>query len=122
MRPRLRIDFSSSCFFPGWHFRVWTARDPVTQRHWLPRRYASGLVRVAPACGLPRRPPLGTLLPVSVWFMWHYSRRKQEELAGWPNGKALDYESRDCRFDPCVGHSFFVFFFCILHVVCYLLV
>ncbi|CRL29115.1 unnamed protein product [Penicillium camemberti] len=21
--------------------------------------------------------------------------------AGWPNGKALDYESRDCRFDPC---------------------
>jgi hypothetical protein len=21
---------------------------------------------------------------------------------GWPNGKALDYESRDCRFDPCV--------------------
>ena len=24
-------------------------------------------------------------------------------LAGWPNGKALDYESRDCRFDPCVG-------------------
>ena len=26
--------------------------------------------------------------------------------AGWPNGKALDYESRDCRFDPCVGHFF----------------
>ena len=23
--------------------------------------------------------------------------------ADWPNGKALDYESRDCRFDPCVG-------------------
>ncbi|KAJ5109953.1 hypothetical protein N7532_002598 [Penicillium argentinense] len=28
--------------------------------------------------------------------------------AGWPNGKALDYESRDCRFDPCVG-QFLVF-------------
>ena len=26
--------------------------------------------------------------------------------AGWPNGKALDYESRDCRFDPCVGQFF----------------
>ena len=26
------------------------------------------------------------------------------EQACWPNGKALDYESRDCRFDPCVGH------------------
>ncbi len=26
--------------------------------------------------------------------------------ACWPNGKALDYESRDCRFDPCVGHLF----------------
>jgi hypothetical protein len=25
---------------------------------------------------------------------------------GWPNGKALDYESRDCRFDPCVDHPF----------------
>lgn len=25
--------------------------------------------------------------------------------AGWPNGKALDYESRDCRFDPCVGQQ-----------------
>jgi hypothetical protein len=23
-------------------------------------------------------------------------------MVGWPNGKALDYESRDCRFDPCV--------------------
>ncbi|KUM67036.1 hypothetical protein ACN42_g45 [Penicillium freii] len=31
--------------------------------------------------------------------------------AGWPNGKALDYESRDCRFDPCVGHFFFSFHF-----------
>ncbi|KAJ5972901.1 uncharacterized protein N7479_002819, partial [Penicillium vulpinum] len=33
-------------------------------------------------------------------------------MAGWPNGKALDYdfmESRDCRFDPCVGHFFFAF-------------
>ena len=24
---------------------------------------------------------------------------------GWPNGKALDYESRDCRFDPCVDQQ-----------------
>ena len=22
-------------------------------------------------------------------------------MVTWPNGKALDYESRDCRFDPC---------------------
>ena len=29
-----------------------------------------------------------------------------QQSAGWPNGKALDYESRDCRFDPCVGHFF----------------
>ncbi|KAL2793547.1 hypothetical protein BJX66DRAFT_222921 [Aspergillus keveii] len=29
-----------------------------------------------------------------------------QQLACWPNGKALDYESRDCRFDPCVGHLF----------------
>ena len=26
----------------------------------------------------------------------------QQSQVGWPNGKALDYESRDCRFDPCV--------------------
>ena len=24
-------------------------------------------------------------------------------MACWPNGKASDYESGDCRFDPCVG-------------------
>ena len=30
----------------------------------------------------------------------------QQSQVGWPNGKALDYESRDCRFDPCVDqHS-----------------
>ena len=23
----------------------------------------------------------------------------------WPNGKASDYESGDCRFDPCVDHQ-----------------
>ncbi|KAH9210580.1 hypothetical protein DL95DRAFT_307762 [Leptodontidium sp. 2 PMI_412] len=33
--------------------------------------------------------------------MIHLTRKQ----ADWPNGKALDYESRDCRFDPCVGHS-----------------
>jgi hypothetical protein len=32
-------------------------------------------------------------------------------MAAWPNGKALDYESRDCRFDPCCGHSCIVFYF-----------
>jgi hypothetical protein len=32
--------------------------------------------------------------------------------AGWPNGKALDYESRDCRFDPCVGQYFCYLLFC----------
>jgi hypothetical protein len=26
---------------------------------------------------------------------------------GWPNGKALDYESRDCRFDPCVDQLWY---------------
>ncbi|KAJ5865349.1 uncharacterized protein N7529_007265 [Penicillium soppii] len=35
---------------------------------------------------------------------------KDFNKAGWPNGKALDYESRDCRFDPCVGQ-----YFCILN-------
>ncbi len=27
-------------------------------------------------------------------------------MACWPNGKALDYGSRDCRFESCVGHFF----------------
>jgi hypothetical protein len=27
-------------------------------------------------------------------------------MGAWPNGKALDYESRDCRFDPCRAHTF----------------
>jgi hypothetical protein len=33
------------------------------------------------------------------------SRQEPPVMAAWPNGKALDYESRDCRFDPCRGHS-----------------
>lgn len=39
--------------------------------------------------------------------------------AGWPNGKALDYESRDCRFDPCVGHFlvFLFLIFCLLYFI-----
>jgi hypothetical protein len=28
------------------------------------------------------------------------------QQGAWPNGKALDYESRDCRFDPCRAHLF----------------
>ncbi|KAI5802303.1 hypothetical protein FPQ18DRAFT_7442 [Pyronema domesticum] len=34
----------------------------------------------------------------------------EHEMAAWPNGKALDYESRDCRFDPCCGHYISSFF------------
>jgi hypothetical protein len=36
----------------------------------------------------------GTYTP--IFFLFH------QQQVGWPNGKALDYESRDCRFDPCV--------------------
>ncbi|KAJ6139211.1 hypothetical protein N7471_005697 [Penicillium samsonianum] len=39
----------------------------------------------------------------------HNWAKKEITAAGWPNGKALDYESRDCRFDPCVGHLFLFF-------------
>ncbi|KAI8969368.1 hypothetical protein BD414DRAFT_503580 [Trametes punicea] len=27
-------------------------------------------------------------------------------MAAWRNGNASDYESGDCRFDPCGGHFF----------------
>lgn len=33
-------------------------------------------------------------------------------MAVWRNGNASDYESGDCRFDPCLGHCSFTFFFC----------
>ena len=32
-------------------------------------------------------------------------------MAAWRNGIASDYESGDCRFDPCGGH---LIFFCSL--------
>ncbi|KAB8077494.1 hypothetical protein BDV29DRAFT_168245 [Aspergillus leporis] len=35
--------------------------------------------------------------------------RALQHLACWPNGKALDYGSRDCRFESCVGQSFLCF-------------
>lgn len=34
-------------------------------------------------------------------------------MATWPNGKALDYESRDSRFDPWRGQISFGFSFCL---------
>ena len=34
-----------------------------------------------------------------------------QKMVCWPNGKASDYESGDCRFDPCVDHYHFFFFF-----------
>ena len=30
----------------------------------------------------------------------------KQQMAGWPNGKASDYESGDCGFEPHVGHYF----------------
>lgn len=46
-------------------------------------------------------------------FLAHVSKRVlvNHQMACWPNGKASDYESGDCRFEPCVGHSFCLFFF-----------
>jgi hypothetical protein len=32
-------------------------------------------------------------------------------MAAWRNGIASDYESGDCRFDPCGGHLYFIFCF-----------
>ncbi|KAJ5477630.1 hypothetical protein N7530_003139 [Penicillium desertorum] len=85
---------------------------------------------------LPRLPPLGTFLPRLaaydvglahgvLFYRTIYIRpagpmarrlTSNQEIAGsipasagWPNGKALDYESRDCRFDPCVGHFLFIY-------------
>ena len=59
-------------------------------------------------------------MQISIWCIWYClsrcwcqsgkhcsiyitSKHKMYQYqVGWPNGKALDYESRDCRFDPCV--------------------
>ncbi|KOS48444.1 hypothetical protein ACN38_g612 [Penicillium nordicum] len=46
-----------------------------------------------------------------------FGTRSHNSMAGWPNGKALDYESRDCRFDPCVGHYFFLLLETIYHIL-----
>ena len=35
-------------------------------------------------------------------YMINSGEENLMKQVGWPNGKALDYESRDCRFDPCV--------------------
>ena len=56
-------------------------------------------------------PPLGTFYPIDRITCDDLGRGAQfvqilYNKAGWPNGKALDYESRDCRFDPCVGQNF----------------
>ncbi len=35
----------------------------------------------------------------------------RHHTAAWRNGIASDYESGDCRFDPCGGHLVMFFFF-----------
>jgi hypothetical protein len=42
--------------------------------------------------------------------MFNISKASFIKQVGWPNGKALDYESRDCRFDPCVDHVIVVLY------------
>ena len=37
----------------------------------------------------------------------HVFSIKNNTTAAWRNGIASDYESGDCRFDPCGGHSIF---------------
>ncbi|PYI04400.1 hypothetical protein BO78DRAFT_171323 [Aspergillus sclerotiicarbonarius CBS 121057] len=44
-----------------------------------------------------------------LWLILSIIARFFNNQAGWPNGKALDYGSRDCRFESCVGHSFLFF-------------
>ena len=34
-----------------------------------------------------------------------YSLSTPLHMAAWRNGIASDYESGDCRFDPCGGHN-----------------
>jgi hypothetical protein len=57
--------------------------------------------QAAPACraAIELKIPPSPLKVHIPFFFYHFNNNK----AGWPNGKALDYESRDCRFDPCVG-------------------
>ncbi|KAH8587690.1 hypothetical protein B0O99DRAFT_732981 [Bisporella sp. PMI_857] len=52
----------------------------------------------------------GTLLSHTAGFYSTYVAKyetqnsdMQQSMACWPNGKASDYESGDCRFDPCAG-------------------
>ena len=44
------------------------------------------------------------ILMIGVWGQVFINN-----TVGWPNGKALDYESRDCRFDPCVDQNHILF-------------
>ena len=37
----------------------------------------------------------------------HVFSIKNNTTAAWRNGIASDYESGDCRFDPCGGHYIF---------------
>ncbi|KAL2113693.1 hypothetical protein VUR80DRAFT_2915 [Thermomyces stellatus] len=51
--------------------------------------------------------------------VWRYRRRSccvtpalwiRVWLSPWPNGKAFDYESKDCRFESCLDHPEIIIF------------
>ena len=56
--------------------------------------------------GFPAEIGMWVLMARKVFWILLHNLPLIFNKAGWPNGKALDYESRDCRFDPCVGQFF----------------
>jgi hypothetical protein len=65
-----------------------------------PRRLAVDMLPL-----LPREIQETMIGPISR-IQYLLQPRASHQLGAWPNGKALDYESRDCRFDPCRAHTF----------------
>jgi hypothetical protein len=84
-----------------------TWKRPVPGRKWTPQSRASEhschveLVQFQNEPISPRARRWKTLCP---HFITPF-------MAAWRNGIASDYESGDCRFDPCGGHYFFELYF-----------
>jgi hypothetical protein len=92
----------------GWSTRT---RTPTSVSP-LDRFSPVGVNAVCPASASTRHGVSGSFL---ITGTYNQLRSKSLNKAGWPNGKALDYESRDCRFDPCVGQFFFGQFLSVLY-------
>jgi hypothetical protein len=84
-------------------FRIWSAPFIVCRCRQVSRSLDCGSF-------LPHRRHESVRHLVEISFSLDQTNTtSSQQMVYWPNGKASDYESGDCRFDPCIDHTLLLY-------------